>query len=80
MFKAEVDFDGKEITRYYLEQQDMEKMLQEIQNITNVEETEAFMLKHGENIVDSLGSEVDRIERNLKKKHPEIRHCDLEQL
>ena len=26
-FKAEVDFDGKEITRYYLEQQDLEKML-----------------------------------------------------
>ena len=27
-FKAEVDFDGREITRYYLEQQDLEKMLQ----------------------------------------------------
>jgi len=27
-FKAEVDFDGREITRFYLEQQDLEKMLQ----------------------------------------------------
>lgn len=27
-FKAEVDFDGQEITRKYLEQQDLEKMLQ----------------------------------------------------
>jgi len=27
-FKAEVDFDGREIARFYLEQQDLEKMLQ----------------------------------------------------
>lgn len=31
-----------------------------------VEEMETFMLKHGENVIDTLGSEVDRIERNLK--------------
>lgn len=79
-FKAEVDFDGKEITRYYLEQQDIEKMLLEMQSMKTVEEMETFMLKHGENVIDTLGSEVDRIERNLKKRHPEIRHCDLEQL
>lgn len=79
-FKAEVDFDGKEITRYYLEQQDLEKMLAEMQSMKTIDDSEAFMLKHGENIVDTLGSEVDRIEKNLKSKHPEIRHCDLEQL
>ena len=27
-FKAEVDFDGRELTRYYLENQDLDKMLQ----------------------------------------------------
>ena len=27
-FKAEVDFDGREIARFYLEQQDLEKMFQ----------------------------------------------------
>ncbi len=32
----------------------------------NIEDVEAFMLKHGESIVDTLGSEVDRIEQNLK--------------
>lgn len=31
-----------------------------------IDEGEAFMLKHGENIIDTLGGEVDRIERNLK--------------
>jgi zinc transporter 9 len=80
-FKAEVDFDGREITRYYLEQQvDLEKALQEMQSMTTLEDAESFLLKHGESIIDTLGGEVDRIEKNLKKKHPEIRHCDLEQL
>ena len=33
---------------------------------------QAFLLKHGENMVDCLGAEVDRIEKNLKKNHPEV--------
>lgn len=31
-----------------------------------LEELEAFMLKHGENIIDTLGAEVDRLEKDLK--------------
>ncbi|KAK4296232.1 hypothetical protein Pmani_031261 [Petrolisthes manimaculis] len=77
-YKAEVDFDGRELTRGYLDKQDLEALLLEIENIKTLEDLEAFMLKHGENIVDSLGAEVDRIETILKKSHPEIRHCDLE--
>lgn len=42
------------------------------------EEFEAFLLQQGENIVDTLGAEIDRIETKLMKEHPEIRHCDLE--
>lgn len=30
------------------------------------EELETFMLKHGENIIDTLGAEVDRLEKELK--------------
>lgn len=32
----------------------------------NIDELEAFLLKHGENIVDLLGGEIDRIEVKLK--------------
>lgn len=32
----------------------------------NIDEFETFMLKHGENIVDMLGGEIDRIEVKLK--------------
>ncbi|KAM6361025.1 LOW QUALITY PROTEIN: proton-coupled zinc antiporter SLC30A9, mitochondrial [Alca torda] len=77
-FKAEVDFDGRVVTRSYLEKQDIELLLQEIQQVKTLEELEAFMLKHGENIVDTLGAEVDRLEKDLKQRNPDVRHVDLE--
>ncbi|KAA8588699.1 hypothetical protein FQN60_010044 [Etheostoma spectabile] len=61
-FKAEVDFDGRV----------------EIQQVKTPEELENFMLKHGENIIDTLGAEVDRLEKELKQRNPEVRHVDLE--
>jgi hypothetical protein len=36
--------------------------------VNNVQDAEAFMLRHGENIVDRVGAEIDRIERNLRVK------------
>ncbi|XP_065581390.1 proton-coupled zinc antiporter SLC30A9, mitochondrial-like isoform X3 [Artemia franciscana] len=79
-YKAEVDFDGRELTRSYLEKQDLELLLEEVHRLKTIDEFEFFMLKHGENIVDTLGAEIDRIEKELKRRHPEIRHCDLELL
>ncbi|OAD61258.1 Zinc transporter 9, partial [Eufriesea mexicana] len=77
-YKAELDFDGRELTRSYLEKHDLAQMLKEVQAMSDIKELEAFILKHGEGIVDMLGGEIDRMELKLKKKHPEIRHCDLE--
>lgn len=77
-YKAELDFDGGELTRAYLDKQDLNVLLEEVKKVENIDQFEEFMLKHGENIVDSVGGEIDRIEMKLRKKHPEIRHCDLE--
>ncbi|XP_015593546.1 zinc transporter 9 isoform X2 [Cephus cinctus] len=77
-YKAELDFDGRELTRSYLDKHDLNAMLEEVKKMQNIDELELFLLKHGENIVDMLGGEIDRIELKLKKNHPEIRHCDLE--
>ena len=41
-------------------------VVQEMQELQTVEDAEVFMLKHGERIIDSLGEEVDRIEKVLK--------------
>uniref|UniRef100_A0A8C9VW97 Proton-coupled zinc antiporter SLC30A9, mitochondrial n=1 Tax=Scleropages formosus TaxID=113540 RepID=A0A8C9VW97_SCLFO len=77
-FKAEVDFDGRVVTRSYLEKQDIDQILHEIQQVKTPEDLENFMLKHGENIIDTLGAEVDRLEKELKHRNPEVRHVDLE--
>lgn len=39
---------------------------QEIKRIDNIDNLEEFMLKHGENIVDMMGGEIDRIEMKLR--------------
>ncbi|XP_076375738.1 solute carrier family 30 member 9 isoform X2 [Megalopta genalis] len=77
-YKAEIDFDGRELTRSYLDKNDLVAMLKEVRGMKNIDELETFMLKNGEGIVDMVGGEIDRMELKLKKKHPEIRHCDLE--
>ncbi|CAL8082360.1 unnamed protein product [Orchesella dallaii] len=77
-YKAEVDFDGRELTRLYLETPARKEIYEEFLAVKTKEQFENFMLLHGEGIVDSLGYEIDRIEARLWKSHPEIRHCDLE--
>ncbi|CAL8082363.1 unnamed protein product [Orchesella dallaii] len=77
-YKAEVDFDGRELTRLYLETPACKEIYEEFLAVKTKEQFENFMLLHGEGIVDSLGYEIDRIEAKLRKSHPEIRHCDLE--
>uniref|UniRef100_A0A1B0GPU0 Cation efflux protein transmembrane domain-containing protein n=1 Tax=Phlebotomus papatasi TaxID=29031 RepID=A0A1B0GPU0_PHLPP len=65
-YKAEVDFDGRELTRSYLDKLDLNSMLEEVKSFTTIDEVESFMLKHGENIVDLMGGEIDRIELKLR--------------
>ncbi|KAE8747778.1 hypothetical protein FOCC_FOCC005390 [Frankliniella occidentalis] len=77
-YKAELDFDGRQLARAYLDQVNMNSMHESLKNIQSMEELEEFMLDHGENLVDLLGSQIDRIERKLKAAHPCIRHVDLE--
>lgn len=79
-FKAEVNFDGKELARVYIDRQNVKSLLAEVQTYKTEQEFYDFLLYHGEQIVDTLGTEVDRIEKNIKKAFPEAKHVDLEVL
>ena len=74
------NIDGRELARFYLSKRQTEDLMNEVLGIKTPEDMEKFMLKHGENIVDCLGEQVDRIEKDLKEQHPEIKHVDLEVL
>ncbi|UMM24230.1 hypothetical protein L5515_004564 [Caenorhabditis briggsae] len=80
-FKAELDFDGRMITRAYLQEAvHLPALLNEVKQIENEDELVVFMENHGEKVIDRLGDEIDRIEGEITKKHPDIRHVDLEAL
>jgi len=77
-YKAEIDFNGRELTRIYIEKQNIHDLWEEVKSFATLDEFNEFLLKHGENIVDMMGDEIDRIELNLSKKFPKVRHIDLE--
>lgn len=80
-FKAELDFNGAQITQLYLRENcDSSELLKEVKAMDDPEQFENFMVNHGEKIIDRIGDEVDRIETNITKKYPDIRHVDLEAL
>jgi len=64
-YKAEIDFNGRELTRKYLDKHDIRKLWEEVKGFHSIDQLNEFMLGHGENIVDIMGDEIDRIEMNL---------------
>lgn len=45
-------------------------LMQDVQSFNSVAEMEKFLLEHGEQVIDVLGAEVDRIELEIKvRKH-----------
>ncbi|XP_067944192.1 proton-coupled zinc antiporter SLC30A9, mitochondrial-like [Watersipora subatra] len=77
-FKAEVDMDGQLLTSRYLESLSLSELLSEMKAVETTEEAEAFLIHHGEKIVELIGGEIDRIEEILRGVNPQVRHVDLE--
>jgi zinc transporter 9 len=77
-FKAEVNFDGREVARAHVNKLDLEELLMKVSRLRTSADLEQFLLNHGEQVIDGLAVEVDRIERNVKKANPDCRHVDLE--
>lgn len=65
-YKAEIDFDGAELTRLYLDRMNLNDLFKEVKEIENIDDLETFMVTHGEGIVDLMGGEIDRIELKIR--------------
>ncbi|XP_033743520.1 zinc transporter 9-like [Pecten maximus] len=78
--KAEIDYNGREITSKYLLEQNMSAILQEMQYMSNEKDAEEFLKYHGDNVINQLGMRVDGLETRIKSRHPKVRHVDLESL
>ncbi|KAL3318148.1 hypothetical protein Ciccas_003197, partial [Cichlidogyrus casuarinus] len=50
----------------------------EINAVKDEEAAIQFMLKHGDNIVNTLGAEINMIEERIKKEFPSVKHIDIE--
>lgn len=80
-FKAEIDFNGVILVQNYLSRTGPEEWAKKFRSAAN-ENDDAEMLKtmslYGEEVVTALGSEVDRLEKEIQEIVPGIRHVDIE--
>lgn len=80
-FKAEIDFNGAVVVQNYLSKTGREEwatQFREASKDKNDNELLKIMSNYGEEVVTALGSEVDRLEKEIQELVPGIRHVDIE--
>jgi solute carrier family 30 (zinc transporter), member 9 len=81
-FSAEVEFSGKQIVERYLAKNKRRAALQSQFSEATIRGDSAMMdaaLSHyGEEIVQAVGDEVDRMEKEIVKLEPSIHYVDIE--
>jgi len=74
-FKAEIQFDGEMVTKRFLERQDMAAIRS---RLNDPDQLQSFLIGFGDDIVEALGDEIDRIESKIQKENPKVKHVDIE--
>ncbi|CAM6089164.1 unnamed protein product [Calypogeia fissa] len=80
-FKAEIDFNGVIIVQNYIRRAGRGTWHKEFKDAVSSPEPghlDRVMAAYGEEVVSALGGEVDRLEREIQKVVPGIRHVDIE--
>ncbi|XP_044485675.1 metal tolerance protein C4 [Mangifera indica] len=80
-FKAEIDFNGVILVQNYLSRTGREEWARQFREAAkNKDDRELLkvMSNYGEEVVTALGSEVDRLEKEIQELVPGIRHVDIE--
>ncbi|XP_022716365.1 metal tolerance protein C4-like isoform X1 [Durio zibethinus] len=80
-FKAEIDFNGVVVVQNYLDRTGREEWAGQFREAAKEKDDSALlkiMSNYGEEVVTALGSEVDRLEKEIQELVPGIRHVDIE--
>lgn len=80
-FKAEIDFNGVVLVQNYLNRTGRGEWAKEFREAAKQEDDSSLlkiMSNYGEEVVTALGSEVDRLEKEIQEIVPGIRHVDIE--
>ncbi|KAE8735645.1 Metal tolerance protein C4 [Hibiscus syriacus] len=80
-FKAEIDFNGVVVVQNYLDRTGREEWARQFRESAKEKDDSALlkiMSNYGEEVVTALGSEVDRLEKEIQELVPGIRHVDIE--
>ncbi|KDP24684.1 hypothetical protein JCGZ_26505 [Jatropha curcas] len=80
-FKAEIDFNGVVVVQNYLNRTGRAEWARQFREAAKEKDDTALlkmMSNYGEEVVTALGSEVDRLEKEIQELVPGIRHVDIE--
>ncbi|GAB4841882.1 Metal tolerance protein C4 [Ancistrocladus abbreviatus] len=80
-FKAEIDFNGTVLVQNYISRVGSGATAKLFREAAKKKDDAALlkvMSSYGEEVVTALGSEVDRLEREIQRLVPGIRHVDIE--
>uniref|UniRef100_A0A5B6YLD2 Putative metal tolerance protein C4 isoform X1 n=1 Tax=Davidia involucrata TaxID=16924 RepID=A0A5B6YLD2_DAVIN len=80
-FKAEIDFNGVVLVQNYLNRTGRKEWARQFREAAKQKDDTALlkiMSNYGEEVVTALGSEVDRLEKEIQDIVPGIRHVDIE--
>ncbi|KAL6996130.1 Metal tolerance protein C4 [Sarracenia purpurea var. burkii] len=81
-FKAEIDFNGVVLVQNYLNRTGREEWARQFREAGKEKDDDSALLmvmsNYGEEVVTALGSEVDRLEKEIQEIVPGIRHVDIE--
>jgi zinc transporter 9 len=79
-FKAEIQIDGKKLSENYIKSlpNHIKSESKKLEHCKTEEELKQFLDDYGSGLITTLGNEIVKLENEIQKIRPQIKHVDLE--
>eukprot|EP00833_Pecoramyces_ruminatium_P000431 jgi/Orpsp1_1/1174463/evm.model.c7180000050219.2 len=79
-FKAEIQIDGKKLSEIYINSlpNNVKSESKKLEHCKTEEELKQFLDDYGSGLISTLGNEIVKLENEIQKIRPQIKHVDLE--